>query len=399
MRGEVIAPTREEVAARLQEAGVYVTSIYPIRWARPFLLRFGPGHIPQEDLLVFLESWALFLEAGLSMQSALLRLRMRARVRSLEYGIEQLQLAVDSGATLTEGLRASRLLPSSWIAVIAMGEKNGDYAQPLRMLYKNCLDFQRFKRELMYQMIMPFVLLTVMACWFWLLFNKVLPSLADLMEVTGHNIELPGLVVTFFDFVAASAQWVAPVGIGILLVFLLWMKQIGQDSGLSQLWIPHSTPVIGPLVQKMQLILVAKGLQMQLESGIPFANAVESISQGVRNEGVRRDLLQLYRKLREGVPIPEAIAGFRLIPQMGQALLVAGHASGKMPEMLGCLVQESESILLEDIKRVTIFVKTMVIITSGLTVGIVVIAFFMLLFGAMGSVTNAGSTLRQSMPP
>ncbi len=391
MSGEVVAVSREEVAHRLQEAGVYVTSVKAVRWTRP-VLRLSPGRVPQEDLLVFLESWAMFLEAGLSMQSSLLRLRMRARVPALARGIENMMLALDSGATVSEGLRASRLLPASWVSVVQIAEKDGDYSRPLRMLYKNCLDFQRFKRELLYQMIMPFVLLIMMAVCFWILLGKVIPSLVLLLAQTGGALSVPGWVVMFFHGVMSSTQWLVPLAIVVLLLFCFWIKQISQEGGMSQLWIPHSTPLFGPLVRQMQLILFAKALQVQLEAGIPFVAAMESLSDGVSNHAVKRDMLTVCRKLHEGAQIPEALADFDLIPQMGQALLMAGHASGKMPEMLGCLVQESQSMLVEEIKRLTIYIRSIVIIVSGLAVGVVVILFFMLLFGAMGSVGTSGKS-------
>ncbi len=389
MSGEVVAISREEVASRLQEAGVYVLSIKPIRWSKSFL-RFGRGYIPQEDLLVFLESWAMFLEAGISIQSSLLRLRMRSRVPALAKGIEDMMFAIDSGATVGEALKASQLLPSAWVSIVQMGEISGNYTEPLKMLYRDCLDFQKFKREILYHLIMPFVLLIVMGVWFWILFKRVIPSLVILMESTGGTVKVPVWMTAFLSWVMSSVQWLVPAAGLVLLCFCLWVRQISQQGGLSQLWVPHWMPVLGPLVKQLQLIIVAKNLQMQLEAGIPFANAIESITEGVKNEGVRRDLLQLYRKLREGVPIPEAVSGFQLFSQMGQSLLVAGHESGKMPEMMGCLVRESESVLIETIKRLTIFIQMTVVISCGITVGAVVIMFFSILFGAVGSFANSG---------
>ena len=70
--GEVTALNQEEATQRLQEAGVYVISVAPLLIQRRL---FVPGRIfiPYQERIFLLESWAMFLEAGLSMQSALMR--------------------------------------------------------------------------------------------------------------------------------------------------------------------------------------------------------------------------------------------------------------------------------------------------------------------------------------
>ncbi len=385
--GEVVAFSREEAASRLQEAGVYVTSVVPIREGRRFF-RQGPGSIPLEEMLVFLESWAMFLEAGLSMQSALLRLRVKTRIPAMARAVEEMQAAIDRGASVTEALKESRLLPASWVPVVEIGEKKGDFVEPLKTLYRYSMEFRRFKHQLLTEMIMPFILMGVMALWFWLLFNRILPSFMLLMASVGGALEVPTLLVLVSKVFVGCIRWVAPAAIALLLILFFWLRRLNQEMGLSQMWLPTWTPIVGSIIAQMQLIIVASGLQLQMEAGISFLNAIESLSRSVRSRAMRRDLLQVYGKLREGVSIPESIIGMEVIPPTGQALLVAGYHSGKMPEMLAHLVKETELVLLEEVKRLAVLIRSAVIITAGITVGIFVIAFFMLLFSAFGSLSH-----------
>ncbi len=379
MNGTVFAFDREEVSRFLQEIGVYAVSVMPVTELRRGFLHRRIDTIPEPDLLTFLVSLSVFLEAGIPLQSALMRLRVKARVRSLAYAIDEMQSAIDEGATMTEALRQSRILPLAWLPIIEGGERSGDFSKPLRMLHRHSSEFRKFKRELISQMVMPFVLIVAMVVLCWVLFNMVIPALATIMDFAGGSRVFSDEMKGTIHRVIEGLRVAVPLILVFVLFAVLWIQRSIRDMGFSRVWVPTATPVLGPLIAKIQLIMIASSLQVQLEAGITLMNALQSMAENVKNPELRRDIRRFHRMLWDGVPVQEAIFEFRLFPPAGQALLVAGMASGKTPEMLGFLVKDTQALLMEEIKRLAIFIQTAVVVGIGTMVGFIVFLFFALL--------------------
>lgn len=382
--GELTAASAEEATGLLQEAGVYVTSVTLLKWRRFFwFLKPGPVVVPEGERIFFLECWAMLLEAGISMQSALLRLRMSSRLSSLARVIDRIQRAIDEGITLTEALKNSRLFPPSWMAVLKVGEERGDFVHALQTLHRYASDARGVKRELLSMLIMPSILLAVVVVWVALFTVKVLPSIGILMAQTGHPA--PDLLATQgTHLLVAGTLWTVLV-LGILFLFTQLQNRSDQEMGTFQTWVPPSFPLLGPLVAEMHLNTIATGLQLQMEAGIPLVGAMENLSVGISHPTIRRELLQAYQKLREGIPVPEALAQLQVIPPSGLALLAAGDASGKLPDMLGVLAREAREDLKERVKRLMVILRTTVVIATGLLVGILVVLFFGMLYSGITS--------------
>ena len=395
--GQINAFSREAATDLLQEAGVYVISVVPSRVARhPYLRRI---YIPETERIFFLECWAMLLEAGLSMQTALLRLKMNTRLPSLAYAIDRMQQAIDEGAPVTEALKISRLFPPSWIAVLSAGEQVGDFVDPLKKLHRHAVEFRRLKRRLYSMLLMPSVLVVLVGVWLYLFISRVIPSLSLLVSSAGASSKLLELFATTPVPTIAAIAWVF---VALLLFVALYRLETPADQEMGMLlsWIPPAFPLIGSLISRMHLVVIAKGLQLQVEAGIPLTKAIESIGHGVGNPAVRGDLLQAYRKLQEGIPVPEALNHIRVIPEMGKALIVAGDASGKLPEMLDFLARETQSILVEQVKRMTILLRTFVILITGVLVGLLVVAFFYILYSSISSLAQSlGSSSSTSLSP
>lgn len=387
IKGSVIAATQEEVTQSLQQMSLYVVSVIPAPDGKKWFSQ-GTSAVPPAEFLNFLQTWAIFLEVGIPMQSALLQVRIRTRIPSLAGAIERMQVAIDQGATVTEALKRTRLLPLSWLPVLEIGEKSGDFIEPLRLLHRYQSDFLRFKRQLFSEMIMPAILLVVTTVWAWLLFHHVVPALVELIEFSGGSTQVFHRMIAVLHGIVGILQWVVPVALAGIPLLFMWLNRVVEEMGVSR-FSTTALPVVGPLIAQMRLILIVSGLRAQLEAGIPVVEAMEALGHSVPNAALRRDILQVHQKLWEGVPVPEAFAGFELLPPEGKALVVAGDASGKMPEMLAFVIRDTQAVLLEHVKRLGIFIRTAIIIGSAAMVGFIVILFFGLLFTTFGTAAES----------
>jgi len=387
IEGELSALNREEALKRLQAAGVYVTSLSSVK--RPkWLDGWNPVYVSEQDRIFLLESWAMFLEAGLPMQSALLSLRMRSRSRSVARAIERVQQGLDEGKRLTESLQEAALFPPSWVAILAVGEAQGDFVPLLRMLQAQAVEFRRFKQQIRSMWVMPSILVALVGVWTWLFVSRIVPSFASLLGEAWVLKAVPAWIGSAAGWLANGIRWL-PIPLVLLILFSRWNRRADREGWFAASWVPFSTPVLGSLISKIELIRILKGLQLQTAAGIPLVRAIEVLGRSASNRWIRQDLLQAYRKLKEGIPVPEVLARLRIVPLMGQPLLAVGDATGRLPQMLDFLVQDVQADLLERVQRLITLIRSVVILVTGILVGGIVVAYFSLIFSGLSHLPEA----------
>jgi type II secretory pathway component PulF len=232
------------------------------------------------------------------------------------------------------------------------------------MLHRQAVEFRRFKQQILSMFVMPSILLVLVGVWVWLFVSRVVPSLAVLLGGIWVLKEAPVWIQGSARWLENGVRWL-PLLLVLLILFFRWN------------WIP------------LQLIQILKGLQLQVEAGIPLVRAIEVLGRSARNRGIRRDLLQATRRLQEGVPVPEVLAQIRIFPSMGQPLLAVGDAAGRLPEMLDFLVQEVQEDLLEQVHRLTILIRHLVLLITGILVGGIVVVYFSLIFSGLSHLPEA----------
>ena len=374
-RGEVIASDWDEAAALLQEIGVYVISISETssKHPRPFSASF----IPDYQKLFLLESWSMLLQAGFSVQSAMLRLLKALRNPALIRAIEGIQYSLTQGMKLSEAIAASRLFPVSWTAVLAMGEQRGDIAGPLQDIRRQILKTQRIKREALRILLMPMVLVTLTLIWFLIFIHTVVPTLVRFTAEIGTPVPLVETLSAGTETFLVITQCLVAL-LGVVLLVALRMAKSNHVMGTFQAWIPMSTPIVGPLISALHLFVIVSELRLQLQAGISINSALHTLCMSVPNREVRRELFQVYSKLQSGFPFDEAMASLSFISIDHQLLIVAGNTSGRLPEMLAILTREAEEEVRHRVQQLVISLRTGVVFACGMMIGLLMAAFFSL---------------------
>lgn len=378
IKGAVFASGQNEVIRLLQENGFYVTSVAPTsRPPRLFLLRKAMA--PDEQKIFLLESWSMFMQIGLSVQAALLKVRQVTPDRNIARALQSIQDYVDRGMKLSEAVAASRLFPPSWMAVLSVGEGMGDFMGPLQVIRRQMIHLRRLRREALRMLLMPSFLVSLSLVWFWIFLRSVVPAMLEFSAMLGISNRLAATLSEMSEVLLYASQALV-VLLAVAALAALRMNRSHQVMGTFQTWVPARTPILGPIVSTLHLMTVASELRLQLDAGISLESALHTLSFSTTNRGVRRELLEACSNVQQGVPAEEAISRLSFIPIEQKALIVAGSASGQLPKALGFLVRFAEEDLHFKMKTLVTLLQTGVILGCGFLVGLLVIAYFSLWF-------------------
>ena len=397
LSGQIIALNTEEALDALQGAGVYVTLIEPVPSGG--FNESGRVMLPPHERVLLLESWAQLLDSGLAMDSVLFHLQTSVVRPSVRRALAEAQALMRNGMPFSDAVAASGLLPLSWASVLEAGQERGDYIGPLKALQRRGEEIRQIGEKMASVLLMPSLLIGLVFVALWVYLTWVAPAVSECV------LDLTGISNPLLKTVQCFSAVVLPVA-GLFLLgacVAAWLVSRGNRAnglmGAFTAWMPVRTPLVGPLVSKSHLIVIAAELELQMESGVPLEGALHMLSRSLPTPYLRRELTMASRKLRSGVPGWQALGDLRVMPSNALALLAAGEASGKLPGMLGVVANEARLDLEAQAERVAVKLNSFAVLMTGLVVGAVV---FMLLglisytfnsIAAVGVATNALQTL------
>ena len=397
LSGEIVAANAEDALTALQETDICVVRMEPVPIHKGTLVGRRVILSAQEKSLM-LESWDRLLQGGVPMDSVLSHLDATARHPSVKKALREIQRLIREGMPLADAVDASGLLPSSWAAVLEAGERRGDFIGPLKVLQERNEQIRKTIQAVLSALLMPLLLITLIFAWSWIFATWLLPVMADaVVTLTGTgNPVLAGFksltAITFPASIAAGA------GLIVLGIALARGEQASSVLGAIPACVPVRFPLIGPLVSKIRLIVVASELQLQMEAGIPLLNALVTLSRCLPNRALRLELNEAYREIRSGTPAWQALGNLRIMPASALTLLAAGQASGRLPELLGVVMREASLDLEAQAHRVSIQIRSCAILMAGLILGVLVVSLFGVISCAFDSAAQIAALLENPSP-
>ncbi len=399
LSGQIIALGVEEALGALQEASVYVTQMEPTPIGGSLLGRMDGVVLPSHERVLLLESWALLLDSGLSMDSVLFHLQASVTRPSVRRALAEAQALMRDGMPFSDAVAASGLLPLSWAAVLEAGQERGDFIGPLRALQRRGEQIRQMGEKMVSSLLMPSILIGLVFVALWVYVTWVAPAVSEcLMDLT--SVSNPVLnAMGHLSAVSLPAAALFLFGACVLALTVFRGNRANGLMGPLAAWTPVRTPLVGSLVSKLRLIVIASELQLQMEAGVPLETALYTLSRSLPAPALRRELAKTCRKIRGGVPGWQALGDLSMMPPNGLALLASGEASGKLPGMLGVVASEAGLDLEAQAEQVAVKLHSFAVVMTGLIVGAAVFTLMGIIsytfdsIAAVGAAANSAQTL------
>jgi type IV pilus assembly protein PilC len=141
-----------------------------------------------------------------------------------------------------------------------------------------------------------------------------------------------------------------------------------------------AAPVIKELTRKRYAYECTNLLAALLRAGIPIIEALEILTQTVRNSLVSCDLRRTHIELHEGLSLSASFERSRILPRMVSQMVSIGETSGHLEEMLA----KTSSLFLQEVEETIETIKQLaepaLILLIGIVVGTLVLAIYLPVF-------------------
>ncbi len=285
--------------------------------------------IADEYLMNFCRALADSARSGLSLNEA-----FRTLSKSRKYGgfIAGAAKLTAGGSALHEALKAQKIFPPVFIALIRAGEEGGKIEEFL-VLFADCLEARiKFRRSIIRALVYPVFAVILIGSLFLLISFKAFPIILGPLLTLG--IAMPKQMIWMNELSGYAQEYWLQIIAFIFILALLFRAFILSGPG-RKIWAfaGHWFPGLKFLAKEARLYNIYTTMGLLLKAGVPLSAMMDILLQFSQDDIlVHRHFLRMSVMVSKGKNFSESLAGF--LPQEDLYNLEIAEKSGRLDEVL-----------------------------------------------------------------
>lgn len=372
MSGMREAQSHAQLGQDLLQEGILLTRYEIKKQKSPgaSLLSVLFNRVPVLERLLFSRYFALMLRAGLNVKQALIALAEQTRSKPMKVAIEGVVQSVDRGTTLADSMANYPLaFPTLFVSFIRVGEATGRLQESLEVLSIQLQKEYNLKRAIRGALLYPTVIISALVAVGFTMLVFVVPKLADVFEGFDVQLPLPTRILlaigTFFE----SYWWLVillMLGSAIASFFLWRVPMVRNNFMHGMLFVP----IIGPIIQEINLARFTRNLGSLLRSGVSFVETLGILSENTPHHSYALVFKGAQEHVKKGKLLSEFLVDFkRLFPSLVVNVIKVGEETGSLDEVLTEIALFYEEEVDQVMKNLTSIMEPVLMVVIGLAVG------------------------------
>ncbi len=377
VRGRVEAENASRARARLQEQGLYVTSL---RAAGAGLWRSTPRPRPAEVALLT-HHLATLLAAGIPLSPALDTLAEQTEESGTRSILWNLAQDIKEGKSLSAALgRYPDLFPPLYVGLVRNGEVSGRLDEALGRLSAYLERDHEFRRRVREALVYPSLVLALAVVVLAVFLTFIIPAFDRVYRSSGAR--LPPATQALITGSALFRRNLPVIALAAAAVLLpptrrgLWRTFAGP---LQRLVL--RLPQAASLARTVALSRFVHALGAMLQSGVPVLAALEVAGEAVGTADFRSAVRELAERVSAGRRLGDSLRQTGMFPPMVVRMVALGEESGRLDEMLqraGAVMDREFELRM---RRLLTFLEPALTLLLGGVIGAILLALYQPIFG------------------
>ena len=376
--GEMDAPTREAVVAKLRTQQVIATNVRGK--PRDITIPGFGGGVDEKEIVVFTRQFATMIDAGLPLVQCLEILASQQDNKVFKKALIEIRQSVEGGLTFAAALKQQpKIFTSLYVNMVEAGEAGGILDTILNRLAVYMEKAMALKKRVKSAMIYPSTIVSVAVLVVIFLLIFVIPTFKSMFEGFGAALPLPTQIVLDLSRIVRLYALHGLGGIIAMIVGIrMWYKtpsgRLAIDSFLLK------TPVFGILIRKVAVAKFTRTLGTLISSGVAILDGLEITARTAGNKVVEMAVLRTRASIAEGKTISEPLKASGVFPPMVVQMIAVGEQTGALDAMLGKVADFYDEEVDNAVTNLTALLEPMLMVFLGIVIGGVVIAMYMPIF-------------------
>ncbi len=376
--GEIDAPTREAVVAKLRSQQIVATAVRTK--PRDITIPGFGGGVGEKEIVIFTRQFATMIDAGLPLVQCLEILASQQENKVFKKALTEIRQSVEGGLTFAAALKQHpKIFTSLYANMVEAGEAGGILDTILNRLAVYMEKAMALKKKVKSAMIYPSTIVTVAVAVVIFLLVFVIPTFKAMFEGFGATLPLPTLIVLELSRIVRSYFL---VGIGAVVAMVIGLRWwYGTPSGrLAIDTFLLKTPVFGVLIRKVAVAKFTRTLGTLISSGVAILDGLDITARTAGNKVVEQAVLRTRASIAEGKTIAEPLKASGVFPPMVVQMIAVGEQTGALDAMLGKIADFYDDEVDTAVTNLTALLEPMLMVFLGIVIGGVVIAMYLPIF-------------------
>lgn len=339
------------------------------------------------DKLFFLQNLEVMLRTGFSISDALRTLLLQTKNQNLQIAIQNLQMNVEKGKTLSKSMEQyPKIFSDLLVRMVNAGEISGQLDKTLKQITIQLKKSYTLRKKIINALIYPAIILSAMLVIGTGMLIFVFPKILDLYSSGGYNLPLPTkILIAVTTFMSKNAIPVSVIIVGSVVAFGIAIRtSVGK-----RIWhtIILRLPIAGKILVHIQLAQFYRILHSLLKTDIPVVQSFQIIEKTLGLIPYREIINQAAEKIKEGKSIHECLnQNQRLFPPVTLQMMKVGEESGTLDEISGEIAEFFEEEVDSTMGNLTVIIEPVLMLILGAGVAIIAVAVVMPIYSLVNQV-------------
>jgi type IV pilus assembly protein PilC len=383
----IAADSRDDLKWRLEKDGYFVYRIK--REDRLKLTLGGEGRSKRfkiRDFFSFNKEFAVLIRTGMPIVAALDAIIEKSEPSELNNILQQVRYDVSTGESLSDAFaKYPRIFSKLYISSLQAGEKSGNIPDALVKHVAYLKQMMALKRKLISASVYPLILVTASVGVLILLLIYVVPAFTKTYFESGT--QLPAITMVLITFSNGVKDHFLYIAVLLALLVFGWTRAARNENwrAIRDRWL-LKLPYIGGLYVSYATALVLRTVAMVLTAGAPLIESVRIASGTLNNLFLRDKLLQVVRRITEGMGFSEALEEAESFPHLAIRMIAAGESGGELEQVLIDAADFYDDEVDAKLAIISSTIEPALMIIMGLLIGFIVLAMYMPIFQLAGTI-------------
>jgi len=366
VKGTIQAVDKATAVKKLREEGILPISISQQKSI--LNLQFFTKKPSGEEVAFALMQIHTLLKNGLPLTKVLELVSSQVENQLLASEILKIKTAIESGKSLHEAFRESKLFPDFLPVML----QSAATSENLEFVFKISSDFMfkvsQIRSKIISSLIYPSVIIGFSVVSVFIAVKFVVPKIVAVLENFGKEPPLITKIMVYFSKVLTVLFYLLPV---FVAAFIFRYKIISKESYDRFLL---SIPVVGKIILYFNLSRFAKILAMTLATNTPIQQAVSMAVSSISNEYLKNQLKDLPESISKGQSISKALQNIKVIPPLFLNLIQTGEQSGELESMLETVAKVYDDLTENTINRWISLIEPVMMLVIGFIIAIIIMS-------------------------
>ncbi|WP_201353982.1 type II secretion system F family protein [Hydrogenimonas urashimensis] len=303
IRGTLSATSLEAAKEQLKHRGFLIESIKQKTqlFVRP---------IPPALIAALGRNLSLYLKAGISLNQGLHLIADNYPKKSKQHlFLQEVARYIESGGSFSDALAAQSIytVPSYFLHTIKVAQKSGNLEMVLLELSDYVQEQERIKRDVTKAFIYPSFILLIAIAMINFMLTTIIPKIVDMFESTKSELPTSTKITLALSHFFQTYSWLLLIVtvIAIAALALTWKRN--EKFGYAMDRFVLKIPLFGEMIVFMELGRFGRVMALLLQSGVPFAQALNFAAQTIGNRYLRKLFAKIAEQIVEGKSFTQAV--------------------------------------------------------------------------------------------